>query len=326
VAIQDAAIRVIAGEGVRSITRDWAAKGIVTREGQARDGSPSKGWQHRAFIKMITAPRIAGLRLVRGVETSGVGEDGRPLIAPILDEATWREVRRILLDPARRPLHPGGEPRHLLTNLMRCSRCRGPLRAKGMSGKKSVPGYWTYSCLKDAYHSTACGGIHIHGDKTDAHIEGLTLAALADPGIKAALAAGLNAVDSGQVDADELELRRELDALTERIIEVEAAWMAGAAVLEERFAISPEGYRRWRGEANARRDELEGQISRSARAKIVVAAVADPAVFWAQAALSDRRELIKLIFPSIVVVPARSLVSLPRYWDPDRILITPIGA
>jgi len=328
-AIQDAAIRVIAGEGVRSITRDWQAKGIVTREGRARDGSPSKGWQHRAFIMMITSPRIAGLRLVRGVETSGVGEDGQPLIAPILDEATWREVRRILLDPARRPLHPGGEPRHLLTNLMRCSTCRGPLRAKGMGGKNKGPHYWTYSCLRDAYHATACGGIHIHGAKTDAYIEGIVLAALADPGIKAALAMGLNAggsVDSGQVDADELELRRELGALTERIIEVEAAWMAGPAALEERFTISPEGYKRWRTEANGRRDELEGQISRSARAKVVFAAVADPVVFWTQAALSDKRELIKLLLPEIVVVPARSVVSPTRYWDPRRILITPLGA
>ena len=57
---------------------------------------------------------------------------------------------------------------------------------------------------------------------------------------------------------------------------------------------------------------MEGQISRSARAKIMVTAVADPPVFWAQAALSGRHELIRLIFPEIVVVPARSLVSLPR--------------
>jgi hypothetical protein len=199
----------------------------------------------------------------------------------------------------------------------------------GMGGKNKGPHYWTYSCLRDAYHATACGGIHIHGAKTDAYIEGIVLAALADPGIKAALAMGLNAggsVDSGQVDADELELRRELGALTERIIEVEAAWMAGPAALEERFTISPEGYKRWRTEANGRRDELEGQISRSARAKVVFAAVADPVVFWTQAALSDKRELIKLLLPEIVVVPARSVVSPTRYWDPRRILITPLGA
>ena len=328
--LREAADKLVAGNSVGSIIRDWTSRGILTRNGN--------GWQHHAWIKIITSPRMAGLRQVRGVITRGEAEDGRSLIAPILDEATWLEVCRILQDPTRRPAHPGGgEPRHLLTGLMRCGAvsddtgvmCMAPLKAKGYSNKGTDGGtYWTYSCVRDAYHMSNCAKIHIKGAPTDTFIEGLVLAALADPRVKAALTRTL-AVDSGEADGEgngDANLRVEFIAIQERIVQVEAAFMEGPAELERQFSISPEGYRAWRSKALEKRDELDRQISRNARSKIIVSALADPLAYWTKAALAEKRDVVRLIFPEIMVYPAKSLPEYPQRWDSRRIRPTPFGA
>jgi site-specific DNA recombinase len=329
--LRAAADRIVAGDSVGSIIRDWTARGILTRNGN--------GWQHHAWIKIITNPRMAGLRRVRGVVTRGVDAAGQPLIAPVLDEETWLEVCRILQDPARRPAHPGGgEPRHLLTGLMRCGSgvCTGLLRAKGYSGKDGKGGggtqpgaYWTYSCVRDAYHMKSCAKIHIKGEPTDRLIEGLVLAALKDPAVKEALTRAVS-VDLPQVDGAERgteeDLQVEFLVLQERIVATEAAFMEGPAELERQFSISPEGYHLWRKRALERRDELERQISRSARGKIIVSALADPVAYWQQATLEQKRDVIRLVMPEITVIRAKSLPEYPQRWDDRRIVITPLGA
>jgi hypothetical protein len=207
------------------------------------------------------------------------------------------------------------------------------LKAKGYSNKGTSGGaYWTYSCVRDAYHMKSCAKVHIKGAPTDDHIEGIVLAALADQQVKAALTRTLaGSVDSGQVDdvgegKNEADLRGEFIALQERIVQVEAAFMEGPAELERLFSISPDGYRAWRSRALEKRDELDRQISRNARSKIIVAALAEPVAYWIQAALSERRDLVRLVLPEIVVVPASSIASFPQRWDKRRIRATPLGA
>ncbi len=314
--IREGAARVLAGDGVRTILRDWGKQGVKTRAGN--------GWQHRAWIMMITSPRMAGLRLVRGVESSGTDTEGRPWIAPILEIETWRDVRRILLDPARRPKNPGGTPRHLLTGLLTCAVCLGPLRAKGHAGKTHGPNYWTYGCVRDAYHPLACGRVWIKGSSTDQYIEQLALAHLRMPEVIAALTRGSRSGDS-DAGEDESELRTQALALRERILAAEVAWMKGPAELESAFGISPEAYRRWRAEVIVERDELERQIARSTRARAVFTALADPEEFWDQAALEDRREVVRAVLPEVVVERAAAVDGSARRWNPRRIRWTAAG-
>jgi len=52
-------------------------------------------------------------------------------------------------------------------------------------------------------------------------------------------------------------------------VQVEAAFMEGPAELERLFSISPDGYPRLAFQALEKRDELDRQISRNARSKIM---------------------------------------------------------
>jgi len=279
--VREGAARVLAGEGVRSILRDFTSRGVRTRKGNP--------WQHRAFIKMITSPRMIGARMVGESITVEREADGSHRIAPILDRETWDQLRARLLDPARRKHDYGGMPRHLLTGLMRCGLCSGQLRAKGNSGKSHAKDYWTYGCVRDAYHPDACGRVWIRGSHTDAFIEQLVLAALRTPNV--AQTAALVDGSRSAADAGEEALRDELRELSERIIEAEVAWLEGPAALEAKLQVSVEGYRRWRATALARRDELQRRLATSARARTVLRAAADPLRFWEAASLEERRGL-----------------------------------
>lgn len=300
-AIRDAATRVLAGEGVKSILRGWTAHDIKTRRG----GS----WQHPAWIKMMTSPRLAGLRILRGQEVNS----GR--IAPILEVDTWRDVRAILLDPARKPvpMHDG-RPRHLLTGLMRCALCHSTLRAKGNGGKANGPGYWTYGCAKEG-RPLACGRIWIKGDPTDRHIEGLVLALLRRPEVRDALMA--SAGQGTRPSDDVAALSAERIALHTRIVALESAHLGGT--LEADFAVSADGYREYRTKALAQLDLIDTRLAKAARGRTVIAALLDPEAFWETAELGQRRDVIRAVLPEIVVHPAETVPYYPQRWDDRRI-------
>ena len=111
--IREAAFRFLNGETLRKIALDFNARGIPTAT-----GGEAK-WRVTTLRTMLGGPHITALRVHRG-EIVGDGN-----WEPILDRATWERIRTILGDPRRRR---GGRPAiHLLTGLLKCSRCGGTL-------------------------------------------------------------------------------------------------------------------------------------------------------------------------------------------------------
>jgi DNA invertase Pin-like site-specific DNA recombinase len=108
--VKDAAAAVLAGESLRSIASR------MTRT----DGEP---FTRRGLVAILTGPTIAGLR--RTGETFLPARDWKP----ILDRATWDEVRAVLLEPGRRT-GPGPARRWLLSGIAECGRCGTPMQAK----------------------------------------------------------------------------------------------------------------------------------------------------------------------------------------------------
>jgi site-specific DNA recombinase len=316
--IREGARRLITGEGIRSILRDFNERGSRTRRGAL--------WQHRAWIMMICSARMVGLRMVGDAEYDGGSDDqGHPWIAPILDRESWERVREILRDPARRPHNPGGMPRHLLTGLMRCKLCNGVLRAKGNMGKSHGPHYWTYGCVKDAYHTEACGRVWIKGSNTDDYIEEVVRAHLRMPEVRRALT-HVVAGEADQPDEELLEVRHRFAEIQEQIYEREALSLDGARAVEQGLGVSMEGFRRWKQRAQEERDRLEKQIGRLSRAKSTLRAIADPEQFWDQATLEERRDLVRSLFVELSVMPASAVEGPPsRRWDRRRIEWTAVG-
>lgn len=127
--IRDAALRVLDGESLRSITAAMDAAGVLGKNG--------KPITHRGLRAILVGGTVAGRREVA---------DDRFIVGtwePILDVETWEAVRELLLDP-KRTTGPGNARRWLLTGIVCCGRCAG---ATPMVSKPHVSGQ-RYTCPK----------------------------------------------------------------------------------------------------------------------------------------------------------------------------------
>jgi site-specific DNA recombinase len=87
-----AACRVLLGGGTLSgVMREWAVAGLTPA--QLATGR----WSRQSIRTILLNPRVAGLSAYRG-QIVGTGN-----WQPLVSEETWRAVRAILEDPARKP-------------------------------------------------------------------------------------------------------------------------------------------------------------------------------------------------------------------------------
>jgi DNA invertase Pin-like site-specific DNA recombinase len=292
-AIQDAAARILDGESINSILRDWKTRGIRTPRGN--------DWQHTALVKLLQQPRMAGLRVLRGVEGSGS-------IPPILDRETWDRLCSLLADPSRRPALPGGQPRHLLSGLMTCSECGVTMGAKGNGGKKNGANYWTYGCI--GTRPGACGRVWVKGEPTDEYVAGLVKEALRSPAL-AQLVAG-----DPSADGREAELRRDYVAKKEQLTAIESEWLI--ARTDRTRTVSDAAYQRAVETIRTEVEALERRLTSVERNRVLANVLDDPDGLWESASLEDRRTLVRLVFPVIKVERASR-----RRWHPERIRLVP---
>ena len=102
-----AAEKILDGGSLRSIAKDWRARGIKSTRG----GNITETMLAWALCK----PRIAGL-----IEHKGevLGQAQWPAI---LDVPTWQQVKTILTDPSRRV--PKSNKDYILRGVLKCGRC-----------------------------------------------------------------------------------------------------------------------------------------------------------------------------------------------------------
>ena len=92
-AVEEACTVLLDGGTLSGITREWTDAGV--RPAQSKTGR----WTRQSIRTILLNPRIAGLSVYRG-EIVSKGE-WELLVA----EETWRALRGILDDPARKPPH-----------------------------------------------------------------------------------------------------------------------------------------------------------------------------------------------------------------------------
>lgn len=146
--LREATTRVLAGEPLNAVVRDWTAREIPTVTGAA--------WSRTVLKNILTSGRIAGVRyhLDRRAAT-GTWE-------PIIDEITHRRLRALLIDPARSNRHPKG--RYLLSGLLHCSKC-----GTRMVGSVRDGGRRAYVCPRGK-DRPGCGGRVAVTDPLEAHV------------------------------------------------------------------------------------------------------------------------------------------------------------
>jgi DNA invertase Pin-like site-specific DNA recombinase len=217
--IREAATRILAGEGVNPVARDFNARGLPTATGRQ--------WTAQVLRQLVLAPRLAGLRVHRG-EVAG------PAAWPAI---LSREEHDRLVAHFGRKRTAGRPPTALLTGLIVCGECGAKLQQSA-----SRRDYRRYGCHK-APGRTACGTLSIRADHTEELVVKAVMGVLDTPQLAAAANAEPRA---GVVDVPALEARMaELaDAYGRGVVSM-AEWMRARVPLEEQL----EQARRSRDEA-----------------------------------------------------------------------------
>jgi DNA invertase Pin-like site-specific DNA recombinase len=181
--VREAARRVLSGESLYAVVNDWNARGVPTVTGVS--------WNTKTLKQILCSGRIAGWRDAHDEPVTRTDQ-----WEPLVDEATWRALRTILLDPARKRTRVAR--RYLLgQGLLRCGVCGGKLVATPWrNGGVLVP---RYGCRSDR---GGCGKVSILAEPVEQLVTDAVLTRLGDP----VFLARLRGAGSDEADAREAEV------------------------------------------------------------------------------------------------------------------------
>ena len=249
--------RALAGESARSLARDLEARGVP----QVRWHPPLViKWQITTIRKMLTNPRIAGLRAHKG---KVIGKAQWPAA---VGEDTWRQLVALFNDPAR---HTGGATGrvNLLTGLVRCAECDRPMSMIVVHARSGG--------RRDQYACKRCG-LYRKMDQVDAYVEGAVLDYLthmeseADPGV-------------------DPEALRAVERLRSRI-------EATKREFADDDTVTPQELREMLRHLRGRLEAEETKLARSRRPRIVAGLLGkDANKFWSTLSLDRRRAVINAL-------------------------------
>lgn len=214
--VREAVGRLLAGDSLRSIARDFNERGLA---------SPSRtasGWNGTTLRQMVLRKSLAGLRVHRGVVV-GAGQ-----WEPIISTDEHDRLTATLNDPARKSNYSGREPKYLLTGLAICGKCGQKMkRAPGRmtttkrGGRKRQPP--AYAC----FH---CYGVRRKQEPVDDLVTSALLARLMQPDALDVLHQGDESAAKATRDA--------LAAIDARLTNAADAYSAGAIELAQLTRIT----------------------------------------------------------------------------------------
>ncbi|MFT7022504.1 MAG: DNA invertase Pin-like site-specific DNA recombinase [Rhodococcus sp. (in: high G+C Gram-positive bacteria)] len=192
--IRDAYKRVVAGESLASILKEW--KEVPTVNG--------KQWHRQTLKKILQAPRNAGLRVYKG-EVIGKGN-----WEPIVDRAMWDATQK-LFDERTQPM-PDTSSVYLLSRIARCGKCGSPMYGRKANKTRKA----SYTCMSGL---GGCGGINRQMLPVDKYVSGL---------VKRVMAKGKPVIEVVQDDGS-----AEIEAIELRIKELQQAWTDGLIAMSD---------------------------------------------------------------------------------------------
>lgn len=284
--IQGAAARVLAGDSLYSIARDWTAAGVV--------GTNGKPMAATAVRAILTNPRQAGIVTWNGEVLEGVTAEW----TPNLDRDTWDRVNQILTNPDRRMSTTGPKPRHLGTGVFVCDCCGASFRAYNRPSTSGTIRYY-YVRGRGPGHATA------RGDELDEYVRDLVLTYLERTDIPRRLAELANDGD----DDTHARLLVERDGVMDRLLHLETRWSDGA--------VTDSQFDRMNAGLQSKLADIEQRLQDTAAPDTLLAELAHVDVWdwWEEASLERRRQLIRDTV-DIRVIPDRRR----RQFYPDTVI------
>lgn len=288
--IREAASRLLAGESLYAITQQWNAEGVPTVKGAL--------WSTTALRTVLLAPRIVGKLVHKGAV---VGPAPWPAI---LDERTFARVGAVL---SSRPPRARTDRSYLLSGLLTCGTCGGPLVGRPRSvkrggGKRGVYIYEKGQTRRSYGCTSQKGCVNVLAEPVEELvIEGL-LATLDGPGLAQAKRV-LATTDADDTDAkmiaeDEAQLEQLGEDFAEGLVP-RAAFLAAAKKLEARISET-----RARLAVVATANPLDG--------------VADLRAEWTGLTIERKRAIISAVV-ELTIAPAS---AARKTFDPERVVPT----
>jgi site-specific DNA recombinase len=267
----DAAHRVIAGESLRSIARDFNNFGLRP--------VAAPRWSAANLGKLLVNPRYVGRAVYRGVEVA----DGQ--WPAILDVATHEKVKAILSNPARRT-QVGRPSVHLLTGgILRCAVDGAALGAR-------APDKWG--------RRYGCEG----GDREGGRVH---LVAAAEPLERFVERAVLHALDGPKL-GEFLKMRAKNGdrELADQLVRDERR-LPELAKMYARDEIEKPEWLAVRDELLQRIRSARERLARRAEAAILADVGTEPGALvkaWGRWTLEQRRDVLRLVLEAVVISPA----------------------
>jgi DNA invertase Pin-like site-specific DNA recombinase len=298
-AVAQAYAGILAGRGLYTVGREWNEAGLRTPGSSVGGSHP---WTPFSVRRVLMRALNCGL-----VESKGElvrDEDGQPVKAridsPIVDERTWKAVKEILADPARK-VSRGPKPQYLLTGVLVCGRCGSETWRTtriGFNGGRAagLTGLYMCNAAKDrpGFGSRCSQSRDLA--KLDSFVEQVVFARLRLPDAVAALTGP--AVDVAALTVRRTALEAELDGFA-REPGITARQLA--IVNKPRLAEIA---------------DIDGQITRALAGTGLedFDGGQDPETVWATLPVERRRAVVKRLL-RVRLVPSR---SVPKHdgWEP----------
>lgn len=280
-----AAEALLSGMSLRALVADLNRRGVPTVKGGR--------WRPENLRGILARPRNAGIAVYRGEET------GQAAWPPIVSEDTFRAVKALLSDPARKAT-PGNAPRWLGSGLYRCGKCPAVMvvSTSGGSGYR----FPAYRC-RERHHLTRAAA------RLDEFVESVIVERLSRPDA-ADLARSHETEDTAGMHAEANALRTRLDELGDMY--------ADAAMDARQFRRADERIR-------TRLDDLERRIAIASERNVLagIADAGDVAAVWEDLDLSRKRAVLDTLM-DVTVHPATRKGRLPdgSYFDPESVEVT----
>lgn len=252
---------VLAGGSVASVTREWRRRGLT---------GPSGGKLVDPAVRdYMLRPMNAGIAVYQGAEV------GRTDMPTVVDEATWRAVRAVLSDPARRTT-VGRPPKTLLTPFLRCAECKGPMSGGTRSEAGGKPRRPVYLCRNGCTQRSRPLLDEAIGSMVVAYLEREHLRLDSTPG-------------------DGTQLARESEALRQERQALEEAFTRGDLDVAA-FSLGIRAN-------NARREALDARAvpATAGRDVAAIASAVDVAAAWDAASVDTRREVVRVVVDRIEI-------------------------
>ncbi len=282
--IRDAAHRIISGESVTKLAREWNESGVTTTTGGK--------WAQTTLRRVLASPRVAGL-----LEHKGTVVRDAPWPA-IVDRKTWEQVRGVL--ERRRGDQPRYGPRtHVLVGLARCGLCGSKLSALAPWGRRRTV---TYICPMPST-GQGCGRISIAGPPFEALVVSAVFEALASPQIARAVQEASSDGHDAELVNVIMEGRRALEGLDDDFYDGRLdrpRWQRQTSRITERI------------------ERAQHQLARGTRANILAELPHSREQLervWEVRDVAWRSELLGAVIERVVVNPPER----PGRFDPERI-------